>query len=66
MKSESQKEGFPFGEECLVEPIGSINDFAHCLSKKAASCKYATSFGFSYFCRHPRWQEITSGKRKAS
>ena len=48
----------PFGSECLAEAIGHIQEFANCLSKHAGECPFATPFGYTHFCKHPRRKEI--------
>ena len=52
------KVAIPFGDECRAEAIGNIQEFAHCLSKHAPECPFATPFGYAHFCEHPRWIEI--------
>lgn len=42
-------------QECLAKPL--TRNFSGCLQENP-KCKYATSFGFSYLCEHPRHKDF--------
>ena len=55
-----------FNAECRAETIGHIQEFGSCLSKHAQDCPFANPFGYTYFCKHPRWREIAELTQEAS
>ena len=54
--------------DCCARRIGAA-ELVECQSKQPAQCKFALSFGYSFFGRHPRKLEIaarTSAERKVA
>ena len=49
-----------FNAKCRAEAIGHIQEFGNCLSEYAQTCPFATPFGYTHFCKHPRWREIAA------
>ena len=47
-----------FSADCRADAIGHIQEFGNCLSKHAQTCPFAKPFGYTHFCKHPRWREI--------
>ena len=51
---------------CCAEATG-ISDIAVCLLPDPGICRYALSFGYGFFCRHPGREEFTvniTGRRQ--
>jgi len=43
---------------CHTRPIGEIRSFATCLVKCPSTCPHVMSYGSSYLCRHPDWEQF--------
>ena len=43
---------------CCAKATG-ISDIAECLTADRGTCRYALSFGYGFFCRHPGWKKFT-------
>jgi hypothetical protein len=43
--------------ECRGRRYG-VGDLVECQSDRGNQCKYALSFGYSFFCRHPERKEF--------
>jgi hypothetical protein len=62
MENETELEGdFKF-EDCRAQH--RVGDLIDCLSSAQAKfCRYSLPFGFTFFCRHPRRNEIIGHTR---
>ena len=50
----------PVMEECRGRRVGT-GDLVECKTRgRAGRCNFALSYGYSYFCRHPRRLEIAA------
>jgi hypothetical protein len=55
---EHAAEPLPFPATCRARAVGSITDFAECLTEQPTSCVHGLLFGGARFCWHPRRQDI--------
>lgn len=46
-------------DSCRGRRIGAA-DLVECQTARGGHCKYALSFGYSFFCRHPRRMEFAA------
>ncbi len=54
----------PIPASCRAQAIGSITEFAECLSQPVDACSYRIPFGLAYFCWHPARSEIVARTRQ--
>ena len=45
---------------CAAKRIGSIIEFAECLVHPTPQCSFGFSYGYGYYCRHPKREEIVA------
>ena len=50
----------PDKDICRVKSIG-LKKYAECLVDSPVECKYAISFGYTFFCKNPKRKEIIEG-----
>ena len=58
LQPEPETEGvLPDPAVCRAKVAG-YTCYAYCLVEQPSACRYALSFGFAFFCRHPGQDEI--------
>ena len=45
---------------CVAKRIGTITEFVECLVHPTPQCAFGFSYGYGYYCRHPKREEIAA------
>lgn len=63
----SEPQDLPDRTKCKIAKIAKLDDsyeLCQCLTSDPQFCKYATSFGYSYFCQHTDRMTFHTEERK--